>query len=89
MSSDLIFSVLPRQGTTPVQSEEQKVVEVSKDASLRTLSDEEQELKAEERDARQQQNKEQQKRKKQPRGEQDESGITLDDEGHAHLDIYV
>ena len=49
MSSDLLFSILPRQGTVPMAHDEQKVQQVSKLAKLRTLSDEEKELHDEER----------------------------------------
>ncbi|MFT4937626.1 MAG: hypothetical protein ACI88A_000643 [Paraglaciecola sp.] len=48
MSSDLLFSILPRQGKVPMSHDEQKVQQVSKLAKLRALSDEEKELHAEE-----------------------------------------
>lgn len=92
MSSDLLFYILPREGKIPVKPEEQKVQEISKDAVLRPLNDEEQELHAEEREARE---KEQRKKKKKQTTnakagqEPDHKGIYKDDKGQTHVDEYA
>ncbi|GAB2683793.1 hypothetical protein Q4574_08210 [Aliiglaciecola sp. 3_MG-2023] len=52
MSSDLIFSVLPREGKVAIEKDELKVKQVEKEAKLRELNDEEKALNTEERDAR-------------------------------------
>lgn len=52
MSSDLLFSILPREGKVPMSHDEQKVQKVSKEAKLRALSDEEEELHHEELEVR-------------------------------------
>lgn len=52
MSNDLLFSVLPREGKSPIEKDELRVKQVDKEANLRALNDEEKELHAEERDAR-------------------------------------
>lgn len=52
MTSDLLFSVLPRLGKEPIEQDKHIVEQVSKEASLRELNDEEKELNSEEREAR-------------------------------------
>lgn len=78
MSSDLLFSILPREGKVPIAQDEHKVEQVSKEAKLRALNDQEKELNAEEREARekyQQKNPQQKRRKgdKQQAGQGDSS----------------
>lgn len=52
MVSDLIFYILPRLGKAPVEHHSDIVQKVTNKQSRQQLSDEEQELHAEERDAR-------------------------------------
>lgn len=96
MTSDLLFSILPREGKVPIAHDSQKVVPVDKLEPLKALSDEEKELKGEEREARkkqQQQHKKQQDEKPAPQPKQATSGENVDDskkpKGPKHLDIYV
>jgi hypothetical protein len=104
MSSDLLFSILPREGKVPMAHDEQKVHKVSKEAKLGALKDEEEELHHEELEVREKyhakkQKQEQQKEQnKQPQNSKDKSPKenieqeTLSDEnkkGPKHLDIYV
>ncbi|MDU0354596.1 hypothetical protein RS130_12285 [Paraglaciecola aquimarina] len=101
MTSDLLFSILPREGKVPITTETQKVEKINKSEHLKPLSDEEQELHVEEKEARQQQ---QQNSKQDKQGSADEDGATTteyqsnsetnaeDDKkpkGPKHLDIYV
>jgi hypothetical protein len=79
MSNDLIFSILPREGKVPILHEQQKVEQVSKEAKLRALNDEEKELNSEEREAREkylkkEANKKCRKSDKQQAGGQGSSG---------------
>ncbi len=96
MSNDLLFSVLPREGKVAVTKEELKVKKVEKEAKLRRLNDEEKSLVVDERDAREHQKKEpkssntdstedENNAKDHPEGE----GITQDEHGNKHLDIYI
>lgn len=94
MTSDLLFSILPREGKVPIAHDSQKVAQIDKQEKLRALSDEEKELKGEEREAR----KKQQKQNKQtaepkPDPEQvDEENVDTEQKkpkGPKHLDIYV
>ncbi|WP_438863566.1 hypothetical protein [Neptunicella sp.] len=88
MVSDLIFSVLPREGQVAIVKDEFKVEQVSKEAKIRETNDEEKSLTAEERDAREKQEKKHQAKSKKPKQEQDaESDDDKDEDGH--LDIYV
>ncbi|MEP1445418.1 MAG: hypothetical protein ABJK37_04775 [Paraglaciecola sp.] len=105
MTSDLLFSILPREGKVPIAHDSQKVVQIDKQEKLRALSDEEKELKNEEKDARkkqQQQGNNQQNQEKVPNsetsGKPDEESVDgelkKDNEhkkpkGPKHLDIYV
>lgn len=100
MTSDLLFSVLPREGKVPIAHEKQKVHKIDKQGKLKPLSDKEQELKAEEREARQQKQKQKDEgaelesiEVKEENTEQtlaDESQTkTGKDKGPKHLDIYV
>jgi hypothetical protein len=102
MSSDLLFSILPRQGTVPIAHDELKVEKVTKESALRELSDKEQALHLEEREARQQQQSLNQsksgqddkqethdtKTDKDPSAD-DDSDNGDKDSGFKHLDIYV
>jgi hypothetical protein len=102
MSSDLLFSILPRQGTVPIAHDKLKVEKVTKESALRELTDKEQELHLEEREARQQQQSLNKKKSSQDDEEQthdsktdDETSVNDDsdnsdkDSGFKHLDIYV
>ena len=96
MVNDLLFSVLPREGKVPIAHDSQKVAKIDKQEALRVLSDEEKELKGEEREARQKQQKGSDK-KHNP--ESEASTVQADDDsassknkppkGPKHLDIYV
>lgn len=95
MSNDLLFSVLPREGKTPIESEELRVKQVEKEARLRRLNDEEKELNAEEREARE---KYQKKSDEEPDDKKDENDAksdvdpeapVVDKHGRKHLDIYI
>ncbi|WP_416308077.1 hypothetical protein [Neptunicella sp. SCSIO 80796] len=86
MVSDLIFSVLPREGQAAIVKDEFKVEQVSKEARIRELNDEEKALNAEERDAREKHEYKQHTKNKQP--QQDvEPEDDKDEDGH--LDLYV
>ncbi|WP_340679186.1 hypothetical protein [Paraglaciecola sp.] len=97
MSNDLLFSVLPRQGTVPIAHDEHIVEKVTKATALRALSDAEQELHLEERESREKQQHSQAKKKpaepaKEADSEQDAEKVADKDkphEGFKHLDIYV
>ncbi|NCP64453.1 MAG: hypothetical protein GW763_13035 [Paraglaciecola sp.] len=99
MSSDLLFSILPRQGTVPIAHDELKVEKVTKESALRELNDKEQALHLEEREARQQQQSLPKKKKEQDSDsaaddanqEQANEGSKQDPETPAftHLDVYV
>lgn len=99
MTSDLLFSVLPREGKVPIAHDELKVQKVSTDMAMRELSDKEQELHFEEREARQKQQSKSKKKAQNKKMEtvEDEAENSLetekapkdDDKGFKHLDIYV
>tara|TARA_R110002167_G_scaffold178598_14_gene378396 strand:- start:1375 stop:1677 length:303 start_codon:yes stop_codon:yes gene_type:complete len=100
MSSDLLFSILPREGKEPIKHDELKVQKVLKESALRELSDKEQELHLEEREARQQQQskfkkkpKEQETKKveetSEPSTDNENDQNDKDNKGFKHLDIYV
>jgi hypothetical protein len=96
MTSDLLFSVLPREGKVPIAHDSQKVAKIDRQEALRALSDEEKELKGEEREARKQQqqrNKNQKKPEQNPDTEQVEKNSVDNKQnkpkGPKHLDIYV
>lgn len=96
MTSDLLFSILPREGKVPIAHDSQKVVQIDKQEPLKALSDEEKELKGEEREARK---KQQQHRERQNAAEHggDSDSVDIEEElvdqkkpkGPKHLDIYV
>lgn len=94
MTSDLLFSVLPRLGKEPIAQDKHIVEQVSKEASLRELNDEEKALNAEEREAREKY-KESIKKKAQKDGEEDanESAHSdhnyTDENGQRHIDDFV
>jgi hypothetical protein len=96
MTTDLLFSILPREGKVPIAHDSQKVAKIDRQEELRALSDEEKELKGEERDARkknQQHNKNAHSPEQEPTPEQVETEDSDTDQkkpkGPKHLDIYV
>jgi hypothetical protein len=94
MTSDLLFSILPREGKVPIAHDSQKVEQVDRQEKLRALSDEEKELKNEEKESRKKQ-QQQHKNHQMPNQVDDETEQHLDDteqkkpKGPRHLDIYV
>ncbi|MGK0305872.1 MAG: hypothetical protein ACI8UG_001623 [Gammaproteobacteria bacterium] len=94
MTTDLLFSILPREGKVPIAHDSQKVVKIDRQEELHSLSDEEKELKGEEREARKKQ-QQQNKKDKSPEPEPDQVKQQGDDPGQKkpkgpkHLDIYV
>jgi len=96
MTNDLLFSILPREGKVPIAHDSQKVVKIDNLEELHGLSDEEKELKNEEKDARkkqQQQNQQQQTSASGPKPDKtDEENVDTEQKkpkGPKHLDIYV
>ena len=94
MSSDLLFSVLPRLGKEPPIQDEHVVEQVSKEARLRELDADEKELNAEEREAREKYKKSiKEKAKKDEEDEKDSEKLTdhnyTDAEGHRHIDDFA
>ena len=97
MTTDLLFSILPREGKVPIAHDSQKVEKIDRQEKLRALSDEEKELKNEEKEARkkQQQNENAQSAEQEPapNSEQvDKEGVKTEQKntkGPKHLDIYV
>jgi predicted P-loop ATPase len=97
MTSDLLFSILPREGKVPIAHDSQKVTQVEKQEPLKALSDEKKELKGEEREAREKQ--QEQQRKQQTNAEEGVDSDPVDvkqdstgqkkPKGPKHLDIYV
>lgn len=92
MTTDLLFSILPREGKVPIAHDTQKVAKIDKQEVLRALSDEEKELKGEEKDARKKQ-QQQNENKQSPETEQVDIDIIKTEQrkprGPKHLDIYV
>jgi|TARA_B110000503_G_C7064553_1_gene378165 hypothetical protein len=92
MTTDLLFSILPREGKVPIAHDSQKVAKIDKQEPLRDLSDEEKELKGEEREARE---KNQQRNKNEKSSEHEcpnEKVVKIKQKkpkGPKHLDIYV
>ena len=96
MTTDLLFSILPREGKVPIAHDSQKVVKIDRQEELHALSDEEKELKGEEKEARK---KQQQHNKNKHSPEQESSPEQVEKEdndtdqkkpkGPKHLDIYV
>jgi hypothetical protein len=100
MTSDLLFSVLPREGKVPIAHDSQKVAKIDRQEALRALSDEEKELKGEERDARKKQQQRNKNQKNPEQNSEQESNSEQVDKnsvnskqhkpkGPKHLDIYV
>lgn len=97
MTSDLLFSILPREGKVPIAHDSQKVVKIDKQEKLKALSDEEKELKGEEREAKkkkqQKQNKNEQSSEQQLNSEPienvDGDAGQKKPKGPKHLDIYI
>lgn len=96
MTSDLLFSILPREGKVPIAHDSQKVAQIDKQEKLKALSDEEKELKGEEREARKKQ--QQQDKKKQSQDQESDPDKVDQDasdteqtkpKGPKHLDVYV
>ncbi|UAA37740.1 hypothetical protein KIH87_13625 [Paraneptunicella aestuarii] len=96
MSSDLLFSVLPRLGKEPPIQDEHVVEQVGKEARLRELDADEKELNSEEREAREKYKKSiKKKREEAEANEQDKEEDKLQDhnytdaEGHRHIDDFA
>jgi hypothetical protein len=98
MTSDLLFSILPREGKVAIKHDSQKVVKIDRLEELRVLSDELKDLKdlkGEEREAK----KKPRHNENEPSPEQDPSSEKVDKnspdaknkkiKGPKHLDIYV
>ena len=96
MSSDLLFSILPREGKVAITHDSQKVAKIDRLEALRVLNDQEKELKGEEREAKkkqQQRNKKQQSQEKKADPDKTDKG-TIDakqkkPKGPKHLDFYI
>ena len=86
MNNDLLFPILPREGRSNPVADEHKVEQVSKEARIREVKDDEKNLTAEQREQRekQQQQKQQTKPKQPETSKEDEI-----DARPGHLDIYV
>jgi hypothetical protein len=96
MTTDLLFSILPREGKVPIAHDSQKVMKIDKQEQLRALSDEEKELKGEEREAREKQQKrntsKQKPEQESSRDQVEENAVDTKQKkpkGPKHLDIYV
>ena len=96
MTTDLLFSILPRLGKVAIDHDSQKVVRIDKQEELRALSDEEKELKNEEKEAREKQQKQNRNKQSQalatPPEKVDQDIADPEDKkpkGPKHLDIYV
>lgn len=92
MVSDLLFSVLPREGKEPIAHAQQKVAKIEKSQTLRALSDEEQELRGEEREARKKQQDKQQSEEEaasEPDDNNNPDSPSKKPKGPKHLDVYV
>ena len=91
MNNDLLFPILPREGRSNPVADEHKVEQVSKEARIREVKDDEKNLTAEQRQQREkQQQQKQQQQKQQTTPKQPET--SKEDEIDArpgHLDIYV
>jgi 16S rRNA U1498 N3-methylase RsmE len=100
MTTDLLFSILPREGKVPIVHDSQKVARIDKQEELRTLNDQEKELKGEEKEARKKQQQHKRNAQK-PEKEPDKKVMPAQVEskgnvaknkktkGPRHLDIYV
>jgi hypothetical protein len=99
MSSDLLFSILPREGKVAITHDSQKVAKIDRLEALRVLNDQEKELKGEEREAKkkqQQRNKKQQSQEKKADPDKtdktDKGAIDAKQKkpkGPKHLDFYI
>ncbi|GAC17782.1 hypothetical protein [Paraglaciecola arctica] len=97
MTSDLLFSILPREGKVPIAHDSQKVAKIDRQEKLRALSDEEKELKNEEKDARKKQQQNKKEQSSEPESDTDTTQVNKVAEdsdqkkpkGPKHLDIYV
>jgi hypothetical protein len=92
MTTDLLFSILPREGKVPIAHDSQKVAKIDKQEPLSDLSDEEKELKGEEREAReknQQRNKNETSSEPECPNEKAVQDKQKKSKGPKHLDIYV
>ena len=86
MNNDLLFPILPREGRSNPVADEHKVEQVSKEARIREVKDDEKNLTAEQREQREkQQQKKQQTTPKQPETSKEDEI----DARPGHLDIYV
>jgi hypothetical protein len=98
MTSDLLFSILPREGKVAIKHDSQKVVKIDRLVELRVLNDEEKELKDLKGEAREAKKKPRHN-ENEPSPEQDPSSEKVDKnsadaknkkiKGPKHLDIYV
>lgn len=93
MTTDLLFSILPREGKVPIAHDSQKVAKIDRQEVLRDLSDKEKELKGEEKDARKKQQQQQQQNERRPDYEKvikEKNGSEhKKPRGPKHLDVYV
>ncbi len=92
MSSDLLFYILPKGGKLSVEPVDHRVQQVSKDAAMRQLNDEERVLNAEDRDAREEEKRKQKRKQKKQTDAQDEphhEGVYIGDDGLTHFDDYA
>jgi hypothetical protein len=92
MTTDLLFSILPREGKVPIAHDTQKVVKIDRQELLRALSDEEKELKGEEKDARKKQQQQGKHKQHLEPAKFDKNNIETEPKrpkGPKHLDIYV
>ncbi|MFC6439469.1 hypothetical protein [Bowmanella sp. JS7-9] len=86
MNNDLLFPILPREGRSNPVADEHKVEQVSKEARIREVKDDEKNLTAEQREQREkQQQQKQQTTPKQPETSKEDEI----DARPGHLDIYV
>jgi hypothetical protein len=90
MTTDLLFSILPREGKVPIAHDSQKVAKIDRQEVLRVLSDKEKELKGEEKDAREKQ--QQQNERKPDHGKvikKSNKSEHKKPKGPKRLDVYV
>ncbi|GAB3022581.1 hypothetical protein [Bowmanella dokdonensis] len=92
MVNDLLFPILPKEGKPSPVQDEHKVEQVSKDARLRSLEEDEKSLTAEERQAREEEKRKQQKKMGKAEEQSAEADKPKEGENRAepgHLDIYI
>ena len=93
MVNDLLFPILPKEGKPSPVQDEHKVEQVSKEARLRALEEDEKNLTAEERQAREEEKRRRQKQAKklqdQPKESKDKPKEGENRAGPGNLDIYI